>query len=131
MPTLVIDGASLACSFGSAPGVLTVCGDRKSGTEKRATATIADHQPGANLSSFGLCSSLSNPTVAAATSRAKGHLRPQPCVPNTPAPWTPGAASVSIQHQPALTHDSTCACAWGGVIRITSAGQGSGQVGDP
>ncbi len=129
MPTLVTDGAALACSFGTAPGSLKVSGDRKAGAERHRPGTIADHQPIVNLSSFGLCRSRANPTVAAATAAAKGHLRPQPCVPNTPAPWAPGAVRVAVQGQPALTDDSRCACAWGGVIEVTSPGQSTGRVG--
>jgi hypothetical protein len=57
-----------------------------------------------------------------------GVLTPQPCVPVTAAPWTPGSPQVMIQNQPALNIASTCMCNWGGVISITNPGQTTVQV---
>jgi hypothetical protein len=64
-----------------------------------------------------------NPTVAAATTAAMGVLTPMPCIPNTPAPWTPGAPTVLINNMPALDDTSMCTCLWGGVIQISMPGQ--------
>ena len=61
--------------------------------------------------------------VASATAAALGMLTPQPCVPATSAPWTPGAPTVKIGNQPALDSTSKCMCQWAGVIQITDPGQ--------
>jgi uncharacterized Zn-binding protein involved in type VI secretion len=115
-------GAMLACSFGLAPSSLIPKGTSMVMIEGRPAATITDIAPGANIPPFGMCSSLANPTVAAATSAALGVLTPMPCVPVVPAPWMPGAPQTLIGKQPALVSGSTCQCAFGGVIQLTMAG---------
>jgi uncharacterized Zn-binding protein involved in type VI secretion len=82
-----------------------------------------DSKPNVNIAPFGMCMSPSNPQVAAATAAAMGVLTPQPCLPVTVAPWTPGSPTVMIGGQPALTNSSTCNCMWGGVITISMPGQ--------
>jgi hypothetical protein len=82
-----------------------------------------DHIPVLNVPTFGMCNSPSNPTVAAATAAAMGVLTPMPCVPVTPAPWTPGSPTVLIGNMPALNNSSKLMCTWGGVIQITSPGE--------
>jgi hypothetical protein len=86
-------------------------------------ATVMDHAPVLNIPPFGMCSSIANPTVAAATATALGVLTPMPCMPATPAPWVPGAATVLVGNMPAL--DNTCMlnCLWAGVIKIDVPGQ--------
>jgi hypothetical protein len=86
-------------------------------------ANIMDNKPMVNIPPFGMCMSLANPTVAAATAAALGVLTPMPCVPVIPAPWAPGSAKVMLGNMPALNNTSTCNCAYGGVIQITVAGQ--------
>lgn len=81
-----------------------------------------------NIASFGMCQSPSNPQVAAATSAALGVLTPQPCIPMTAAPWTPGSTTVLIANQPALDNPSTCVCLWGGTITITDPGEETTQL---
>jgi hypothetical protein len=124
MPDLVVNGAQITCTFGVAPSALTVV---PAGPPIQAggqvLARIADMIPMMNIAPFGMCTTLSNPQVAAATSAALGVLTPQPCIPVTTAPWTPGSAKVSVGGVPALTSTSTCMCAWGGSISIVSAGQ--------
>lgn len=119
----VVNGAMLACSFGAAPGTLTVLPVGRVQSSNQPAANIMDSAPNVNIGPFGMCMSLSNPQVAAATSAAQGVLTPQPCVPVTAAPWSPGSTTVLIAGQPALTNTSTCNCAWGGVITITNPGQ--------
>jgi hypothetical protein len=70
-----------------------------------------------------MCTSLSNPEVAAATAAALGVLTPMPCVPNTVSPWAPGSPLVTYDGNPALDDSCICNCAWGGEISISSAGQ--------
>lgn len=121
MTKLVVHGATLKCSQGTAPGSLTIPASIAT-SDERATATILDHTPIANVSSFGLCNSLANPQVAAATAAAQGTLTLQPCVPVIPAPWTPGAAIVTVDDVPVVTDGCTCVCNWTGVIEVVTPG---------
>lgn len=124
MALQVCMGATLQCSFGVAPTALMVV---PKGPPVMATgpfaATIMDHLPIVNIPTFGVCSSLANPTVAAATTAALGVLTPMPCIPVIPAPWTPGSPTVLINNFPALNNTSKCMCAWAGVISIINPGQ--------
>jgi hypothetical protein len=120
----VVSTAQLTCTFGVAPSTLTVV---PKGPPVQAggqmAATIQDFAPNVNVMPFGMCQTPSNPQVAAATSAALGVLTPQPCIPVTTAPWTPGSPTVLINGAPALTAQCTLMCAWGGVITITNPGQ--------
>lgn len=122
MAMQVCMGASLACSFGAAPSTLVVLPVNRTLTGTPA-ANIMDHAPIVNIPPFGMCSSIANPTVAAATAAALGVLTPMPCIPVTPAPWLPGASTVLIANMPALDSTSQLMCTWAGVIQITSPGQ--------
>ena len=117
----------MQCSFGAAPSSLVVLPANRvlTGTP---TATIMDHVPIANVPPFGVCSSISNPTVAAATTAALGVLTPMPCVPVLPAPWVVGAPTVMIGNFPTLDSSAKLMCAWGGVIQITAPGEFTVQV---
>lgn len=124
MPDLVVNGAQMTCTFGVAPSTLTVVpAPPMIQVGGQPLARISDMVPMMNVAPFGMCTTLSNPQVAAATSAAMGVLTPQPCIPVIPAPWVPGSAKVSAGGIPVLTSDSTCTCAWGGSISIVSAGQ--------
>jgi len=115
-------GATLQCSFGAAPSTLVVLPANRTLTATPA-ANIMDHAPMVNILPFGMCSSLANPTVVAATAAALGVLTPMPCVPVTPAPWIVGAPTVLIGNMPALNNTSKLMCAWAGVIQIVNPGQ--------
>ena len=125
----VVAGATLQCTFGAAPSVLSVI---PKGLPVMAggplAATIMDYAPIANIPSFGVCSSLANPTVASATAAAMGVLTPMPCLPVIPAPWAPGSPTVMIGSFPALNNSSKCMCTWGGVISVTVPGQFTVQI---
>jgi len=82
-----------------------------------------DHIPMLNIMPFGMCSSMANPEVAAATAAALGVLTPMPCIPMTSAPWIPGVPTVLIKNNPALNNSCKAMCNWGGVIQILSPGQ--------
>ncbi|MDQ1684279.1 MAG: hypothetical protein QOC82_1016 [Frankiaceae bacterium] len=118
----VVSTAMMMCSFGIAPSTLNVLPINRVMVEGRPAANIMDHQPILNIPPFGMCTSLANPTVASATAAALGVLTPMPCIPVTPAPWTPGAPMTLIANQPAVTPSSQCMCAWGGVIAIQMPG---------
>jgi hypothetical protein len=122
MPPNVVNGAMLMCTFGAAPGTLTVLPASRVLVEGQPAASIMDMTPMVNITGFGMCMSPSNPQVAAATAAALGVLTPQPCIPATTSPWTPGAAQTMVGGQPALTSASTCMCTWGGVISVSNPG---------
>ncbi len=125
----VVMGAMLQCSFGAAPSSLIVI---PKGPPTMAggplAATIMDFAPIANIPPFGMCSSIANPMVAAATAAAFGVLTPMPCIPVTVAPWVVGAPTVLINNFPALNNSAKCMCTWGGVISINMPGQFTVQV---
>jgi hypothetical protein len=124
MGVQVVATAQLMCSFGVAPSALTVVPKGKPvQAGGMMAATIQDFAPMVNIMPFGMCMTLSNPQVAAATSAALGVLTPQPCIPVTSSPWSPGSPTVQINGAPALTATCMCNCAWGGVITISSPGQ--------
>ncbi len=122
MAKQVVNGAKLKCSQGTSPSSLTVLPANQTDGDDQAAATVNDFAPMVNIASFGMCQTQANPQVAAATSAAMGVLTPQPCVPVTTSPWSPGASVVTINQIAALTDDSKCNCTWTGVIEITSAG---------
>jgi hypothetical protein len=119
----VVMGATLQCSFGVAPSVLSVLPVNRTMVQSVPAANIMDHKPMVNIMPFGMCTSLANPTVASATAAAMGVLTPMPCVPVTPAPWVPGSPTVLIANMPALNNTSKCMCTWAGVISVINPGQ--------
>lgn len=123
MPVQVVSGAALACTFGVAPSTLTVLPVNRVTCGGMPAATIMDYAPMVNIAPFGMCISIANPQVAAATAAALGVLTPQLCIPATTTPWVPGGPTVAIGGQPALDNVSTCMCMWAGVISIVSPGQ--------
>lgn len=123
MSVQVCMGAMMQCSFGAAPSSLVVLPTNQVMAGGPLAATIMDNIPISNIPPFGMCSSPSNPTVAAATAAALGVLTPMPCVPVTAAPWAPGSPTVLIGNMPALNNSSKLMCSWGGVIQIVSPGE--------
>ena len=123
MPFQVISTATTQCSFGAAPGTLMVLPVNLDFCNNQPAANIMDHKPMVNIMPFGMCMSLANPAVAAATAAALGVLTPQPCSPATSSPWIPGAVATFIANQKALDDTCTCMCNWAGVIKIAYAGQ--------
>ena len=101
MPQHVCNGATLMCSFGLAPSTFIVLPINRTLTSNQPAANIMDHVPMLNIMPFGMCSSPSNPTVAAATAAAMGVLTPMPSLNNT----------------------SKLMCTWAGVISVSYPGQ--------
>ncbi|MFA4936250.1 MAG: DUF4280 domain-containing protein [Candidatus Methanoperedens sp.] len=122
MGFIVCSGAMIKCSFGAAPSSLTVLPKNRVKTIM-PIANIMDNIPMVNIMPFAMCSSIANPTVAAATSAALGVLTPMPCIPVTPAPWAPGSPTVPVANMPALNDSSKLMCMWAGIIEVTTAGQ--------
>lgn len=115
-----VSTAVVTCSFGLAPCPLVAIQPTVM-IEGKPAATIMDNKP-PNLPTFGMCSSPSNPVVAAATAAALGVLTPMPCVPVIVAPWAPPAAQTLIGGKPALAADGQSMCNWGGVVKIGFSG---------
>lgn len=115
MANPVVMSSLCTCSFGTIPCVLPVSSQQTVQTVNMLQATIMDNK----LPTFGLCSSLANPTVASATAAAMGALTPMPCIPLTPAPWVPGAPTVMVCGKPLLNNSSKLMCSYGGVIQVT------------
>lgn len=118
----VCGGATLMCMFGTAPTTLVVIRPNNLSGPGGA-ANIMDKNPLVNVPPFGACTSLGNPSVAAATAAALGVLTPMPCIPATVSPWMPGKPNVLVAGMPALDSMSKLICMWGGVIQVTVPGQ--------
>ena len=127
MALCVCGGAQIMCSFGIAPSALNVLPVNRV-MSTMAVATIMDYVPFVNIMPFGMCSSILNPTVAAATAAALGVLTPMPCTPVIPAPWAPGSPTLIVGSAPALNQTSKVMCAYAGVIQILNPGQATIMV---
>lgn len=129
MSLCVCTGGVLGCSFGMTPAPFNALPAPRVTVGGLPAGVMSDMAPVVNLPPFGLCRSLSNPTVAAATAAALGVLTPMPCVPVPTGPWTNTAQKLSIGGQSAITNDSRLTCAWGGQITVQFAGQLSVMTG--
>lgn len=123
MPIETCMSAMCMCSFGVAPSTLMVLPISRTLTSNKPAATIQDHIPFMNIMPFGMCTTPSNPMVAAALGI------PQPCIPMAMSPWIIGSPLVMIGNQPALSNSSMLMCNWGGVINITMPGEFTTMVG--
>jgi hypothetical protein len=128
MSQKVTTGAMLMCTFGAAPSTLNVLPTNKVLGSSMPAANIMDNKPFVNIPPFGVCLSIANPAVAAATAAALGVLTPMPCTPVVPAPWAPGSPTVLLGNMPMLNNMSKCMCAFAGLISITVPGQFKTQV---
>lgn len=114
-------GAMLKCTFGLSPSTLMVTVPLRPSIQNKPKATIMDFTPMVNVMPFGMCQSMSNPTVASATAAAMGVLTPMPCIPVIVSPWAPGGKEL-ISNVPALLDNCKLMCAYGGNISIASPG---------
>lgn len=129
MGFLAVTGAQCQCSFGTAPCNLQVTSQTQYLVEGKPVATIQDMQPNTNLQPFGMCTSLANPAVAAATAAALGVLTPQPCTMAPAGPWVSTNSKFMASGIPCLTNEATLTCGLGaGTIKITVPGQTKTQV---
>ena len=148
MSLLVVDGAVLRCSRGTSQSSLKILPKKslvqstnlssqveiqnniaevKAKSGGQYPANILDGKPFVNIHSFGMCSSMSNPTVAASTAGAMGTLTPAPCMPSTDI-WTPGSPDTLVDNAPAVDMDCKLSCRWGGEISVVQAGQSIKQI---
>ena len=118
MPNQVAMTATLMCSFGTTPSQLLVLPKNRVMAQNQFAATIMDYKPMMNILPFGMCNSIANPVVAAATAAKLGVFSPMPCIPATMAPWVVGSPTVLIGNEIALNNTSKCMCMWAGVISV-------------
>ena len=129
MAFYVCNGAKMQCTFGDSTATLSVLPDKKIMEVNQPGANIMDFKSMVNIASFGKCSSIINPLTAAATAKNQGVLDPQPCIPVPVMPWAPGKGNVLMANIPACMDDCRTACAYGGMISITNAGESTIQTG--
>ncbi len=121
MGLCVTGGASMTCSFGMAPSALNVLPAARA-VSAMPLATISHNVPFVNITPFGMCQSMANPTVAAATAAAMGVLTPMPCTPVPAGPWAPGVPQVLVGGKPAVNNQCKLTCSYGGTIQFTNSG---------
>ena len=114
MANPVVQTSICMCSFGMAPCPLMVSSQQNVMVNNMLQATIMDNK----FPTFGMCTSLMNPTVSAATSAAMGVLTPMPCVPAIAAPGGPGAPTVLVGGKPLLNNTSKLMCNFGVIIQV-------------
>lgn len=119
--------AMCKCTMGTSPTTLVVLPTNMTFTQMKPAATILDAKPMLNLPTFGMCMSLANPMVAAATAAALGVLTPMPCIPMTQA-WLPGYPMALIKGKPATIKPCKAICAYAGVVSIEQPGQAKAQT---
>jgi hypothetical protein len=129
MANFVCKGAKLKCSFGSSQSDLIVIPkEQMIFVTGENMASIDDYKPMVNIMPFGMCKSLLNPTVAAATVANFGKLQEMPCIPNTTAPWVPGKPDTYVTGMLTLLDNCKLMCMWAGIIEVTNHGQDGESV---
>lgn len=114
-------GATIACTQGLATGSLV--GNSPIKIAGMPALTINDTASFVNVTPCGMCTSIANPTVAAATASALGVLTPMPCIPNPVGIWQGCTNSPSVGGKKALSNEGKLICAYGGTISIVFPGQ--------
>lgn len=123
MAQAVVTMGNAICSMGTNPSILNGTSNLKVLAEGKPLMVITDATAGVNIVGFGMCTSLANPAVAAATTAALGVLTPMPCVPAVTGAWIPNNVKVLVGGQPCLTLGACCVCMYGGKIDIINPGQ--------
>ncbi len=124
MGAAVVSGAVLMCPFGTMTAQLNATSQVSIFGASKPIATIMDISPGSNIPPFGMCMSLANPQVAAATAAALGVLTPQPCMMTPAGPWQAAKPTLMVGGKPILTQEAMLLCGMGmGSISIISPGQ--------
>jgi hypothetical protein len=109
--------------MGQAPADLKITSQQLVLADGKPVGTISDSAGMANVGPFGMCMSLANPAVAAATAAALGVLTPQPCTPVPAGTWIPTQPKVLVKGQPVLCGDCKMMCAYAGTISMVMPGQ--------
>ena len=120
---VLVSGGSLMCTFGTMPSVFTAMANPMVQIDGKPAATMMDNAPLTSIKPFGMCTSLANPAVAAATTAALGVLTPQPCLPVLPGPWVAGGQKIRSGGKALVCQGDCLMCAYAGSISIASSGQ--------
>lgn len=115
-------GAELQCNCGDNNSIYTVLPTKKVSINNKPLAVISDTKPMINIKPFGLCKSMANPTVAAATAANRGKLQKMPCVPNIVETWSEGIKHFLAKEQTPCNL-SKVKCLYSGLIRVVDSGQ--------
>lgn len=118
----VVSGATIACPMGLSTGTIVATSQVSVMLGGKPVALISDSAPLTNVTPCGMCTSMANPTVAAATSAAMGVLTPMPCIPAPMGAWVCGMSPI-VAGKPTLTSEGKLACSYGGSITIVNPGQ--------
>lgn len=126
----VVEGALMACSFGTAPMPLRVTSNQTLALGGRRAATILDSAPAANIPPFACCLSPANPLFAGGVVSAAlgGAPAAPPCTPMATGTWMQPSRIVTIDGVPALLQDAQWVCGYAGIVRLTDSGQTASDV---
>lgn len=121
----VTQNAILRCPFGLMTSILNVVDSTRASIGKNKMAVQSDKVPLVNIPIFGMCTSIVNPAVQAATLAAMGTLTPAAC-PGVKAimGWSPPPSNVLNSTSRYLLQTCTLLCSFGGNIHIVHSGQG-------
>ncbi|MGE7022154.1 DUF4280 domain-containing protein [Solibacillus cecembensis] len=119
----VVAGATLSCSQGDQTSILAMPFSHGVYTKNKAQMNIMDFKPHINIQPFGLCQTLANPAVAAATAANNGVLTPVPCTPVVTMPWINGKDDQLVEKSPALINICINMCLYSGTIKVEDDGQ--------
>lgn len=131
----VRSGATLVCSMGTGAGKLIAqpripvpFNPKIDKVDPKPIALATDTTAMVNIVPMGMCRSMSNPMVAAATGSNRGTLTMQPCIPMPVGTWQgftpPKFENGKMTNNGKGTVNMGCqlTCSWAGVIRPTSMG---------
>lgn len=111
----VCNGATLLCSCGTAPAVMTISNKGISHRGQMQQGTVADCVPLVNIPPFGNCTAPANPHPPLGVVR--------PCVPSFSSQWSSEAPGITVHKFAVLDSSATLNCTYGGVVRVTDPGQ--------
>lgn len=120
----VTQNAILRCPFGLMTSILNVLDPTRASIGMNKMATIQDYKL-PNIPPFGMCTSILNPAVQAATVAAMGTLTPAAC-PGIKAMmgWAVASTRVVTSRSRYLDQNCKLLCAFGGNVMIIHSGQG-------
>ena len=120
---ILVSGGSLMCTMGTMPSTFTAMANPQVKIGGVPAATMMDNAPLTSIKPFGMCTSLANPAVAAATAAALGVLTPQPCLPVIPGPWMASGQKIRSGGKAFVCQGDCLMCAYAGSISIANSGQ--------
>jgi hypothetical protein len=112
-------GSLSRCSKGSNPSRLNILPITRVFVEGNPLGNIQDKEPFLNIHPYGICFSMENPEVIAATAAALGVLVPMPCVPMICTPWILTSRTRVGGHFMGLNKRAKNICVWAGHLEIS------------